>query len=409
MIAPHIYTSADHHIRNDLIDPHALSVLRKLHEAGFTAYLVGGSVRDLLMRKKPKDFDISTSAKPQELKALFQRQCILIGRRFCLAHIRFGRMVVEVATFRSGDPTDERLIVQDNLWGTPAEDVLRRDFTINGLFYDPLDHKIIDYVGGFEDLHAHCLRTIGDPQLRFKQDPVRMIRMEKFRARFGFHVDPETLNGLHICHQEIHKSSPARVLEEILRMLESAAAAPFFRLLVEDQMLENLFPRLHHYFSLPCGPLILHHLEVADAMNSQGYALDRTLLLAALIYPILEYEIEQKFLTRHRTPHLGEVIDLTRTLLHEVLFSAFTHFPRRLRPRCEFILYTQYRLTPLDKKKRPSLRILHQGEFPYALTFLKLRALVHHQHFKTYEHWKRLHQTAPEKPKETLKENPKAH
>jgi len=383
-----IYTSKDHHIRNDIIDPSALKVLTRLHEAGYTAYLVGGGVRDLLMRKKPKDFDISTSAEPEEIKALF-RNCILIGRRFRLAHIRFGRNIIEVSTFRAGDPTDSELIVRDNVWGTPEEDVLRRDFTINGLFYDPLDHKIIDYVGGFEDLQAHTLRTIGEAKLRFKQDPVRMIRMQKFRARFGFHVDPEALEALNSCRQEIMKSSSARVLEEIFRMLESGASEPFFRLLAESKILELLFPHLNKVF----GDTIYAYLKAADSMNTRGryHTLDRGILAAALIYPILEHKIQEQFLDKEEMPHIGDVMDLSHQLIQELLYEPNTHFPRKIRLRCHFILSMQYRLTPFDKKKRPRTRIVRQKEFIYALTFLKLRALIHPEHFKTYEYWKRLY------------------
>lgn len=387
-----IYTSSDHHIRNDIIEPAAMHVLTKLHDAGYTAYLVGGGVRDLLMRKKPKDFDISTSAKPEEIKALFQRNCILIGRRFRLAHIRMGRNIIEVSTFRAGDPTDEELIVHDNIWGTPEEDVLRRDFTINGLFYNPLDHKIIDYVGGFEDLQAHCLRTIGDAELRFKQDPVRMIRMQKFRARFGFHVDPAALEALVTCRQEIIKSSSARILEEIFRMLESGAADPFFRLLVESKILEILFPDLNTYFQGPLGEKLHLYLKAVDSMNAtRGYnTLQRGILSAALVYPILEHEIEMQ----KKTPHIGEVMDLADHLIHTLLCGPKSHFPRKSRLQCHFILHMQYRLTPFDKKRRPRTRIMHQKGFAEALTFLKLRALIHPEYFKTYEYWKKLSKNA---------------
>src|SRR5262249_1655161 len=150
-VKPKIYHAQDHHIDLNLIDPDALYVLDRLRAAGFVAYLVGGSVRDLLVKKMPKDFDISTSALPEQIKALFKRPCILIGRRFRLAHIRFGRKIIEVSTFRTGENVED-LILQDNVWGSPEEDVLRRDFTINGLFYDSADQTVIDYVGGWEDI-----------------------------------------------------------------------------------------------------------------------------------------------------------------------------------------------------------------------------------------------------------------
>lgn len=224
---PKIYSVSEHVIDQSLIDPDALLTINKLREAGHTAYLVGGGVRDLLLKRAPKDFDISTSALPEQVKQVFHRNCILIGRRFRLAHVRFGHKILEVSTFRSGE-NDSDLILQDNKWGSAQEDVLRRDFTINGLYYDPSNHTIIDYVGGWEDIQKNMLRTIGDPYIRFKQDPVRMIRLLKFRARFGLDIDMESRKALVNCRDEIVKSSPARVLEEIFRMLESGASAPFF-------------------------------------------------------------------------------------------------------------------------------------------------------------------------------------
>ncbi|MFI5344679.1 MAG: hypothetical protein ACHQUC_10735 [Chlamydiales bacterium] len=189
---PKIYFTTEHGIDPALIDRDALYVLEKLRQAGFVAYLVGGSVRDLLIKRRPKDFDISTSARPEQVKVVFQRQCILIGRRFRLAHIRFGHKIIEVATFRAGE-NDSDLITQNNVWGTAEQDVMRRDFTINGLFYDSSNHSIIDYVDGWEDVQKNLLRTIGDPKVRFKQDPVRLIRLLKFQARSNFKIDPEAI------------------------------------------------------------------------------------------------------------------------------------------------------------------------------------------------------------------------
>ena len=223
---PIIYTATEHRIKPSQIDKDALYVMAKLIQNGYVAYLVGGGVRDALMGKTPKDFDIVTSAKPEEIKRLFSN-CLLIGRRFRLAHIRFGKKIIEVSTFRSGDINDSELILRDNSFGTPEEDVLRRDFTINGLFYDPKDHLVIDYVGGFEDLSKHLLKTIGNPTVRFKQDPVRMIRLLKFKARFNFNICKEAHLALDFCKEDILKSSPARLLEEFLRMLESGASLPF--------------------------------------------------------------------------------------------------------------------------------------------------------------------------------------
>lgn len=400
---PKIYTTKDHHIRNDHVDPNALFVLKKLHEAGFTAYLVGGSVRDLLMGKMPKDFDVSTSAKPEEIKELFKRQCILIGRRFPLAHIRFGKEFIEVATFRAGDPKEGELTVQDNLWGNPEQDVMRRDFTINGLYYDPLDHKIIDYVGGFEDLQGHYLRSIGDPNIRFKQDPVRMIRMLKFRARFGFVMQKEAVDAVKLLREEILKSSSARVLEEIYRMLESGSGEPFFRLLYESHFLDILFPKLTKELKGDLKDSFFAYIKAADELNTRGHykTLFRELLTATLIYPILEKKIEKALETPEKKIHLGVIMDLTRKLCHELLFEPFTHFPKKLRHGAQFICQMQYRLTPLDKKKHPPKRIVKHNEFVYALTFLKLRSLIHPELFKSYEYWKRIWKSEEEVVEET--------
>ena len=202
---PKIYHVDEHQIAPDEIDKHAFYVIHRLREAGHIAYLVGGGVRDLLLKQRPKDFDVSTSAKPEEIKALF-RNAILIGRRFRLAHIRFGKKVIEVSTFRAGATEEAGLIVRDNEWGSEEQDVLRRDFTINGLFYDPESQKVIDYVDGYPDLEKRMLRAIGQPDIRFTQDPVRMIRLIKFSARFHFDIHRPTLEALLNCKGEILKS-----------------------------------------------------------------------------------------------------------------------------------------------------------------------------------------------------------
>ncbi len=383
---PKYYPFEAHQIHPQRLDPNALFVLKKLQEAGHIAYLVGGGVRDLLMGRKPKDFDISTSALPEEVKKLF-RNSLLIGRRFRLAHVRFGNQIIEVSTFRSGDPTDSELIIKDNLWGTPTEDVLRRDFTMNGLFYDPTNQMVIDYVDGFEDLKKHMLRCIGTPEIRFRQDPVRMIRLQKFRARFGFHADPQALEAVELCRHEIKKSAPARVLEELFRMLESGASEDFFRLLVQSQILHILFPEWALHFDSPLGERLYHYLKGVDQLNTRGHfrTLDRGILTAALIFPMVEHQILQAT----ESLSLNEIMVLTETLIETLLFQPAKYFPRRLRMDALAIICLQYRLTPLKKRKTPASRIMKQRLFPAALTFLKLRALLEPTWQKSYEFWKK--------------------
>src|SRR5512140_1460059 len=238
------------------IDPDADRVVRKLTRAGYKAYLVGGCVRDLLVGRKPKDFDVATSATPNEIKATF-RNCRIIGRRFRLAHVFFGAKIIETATFRA-NPRDEDdhdlLIRRDNVFGTEAEDARRRDFTINGLFYDVEREEVIDHVGGLVDLEAKLIRTIGDPDIRFQEDPVRMLRAIKFAARLGFGFEPTTWRALLRWRSEISKCAPPRLLEEMHRLLRGGAARRSFELMVETGVLAVLSPYLAGLLEGPGAP-----------------------------------------------------------------------------------------------------------------------------------------------------------
>ncbi|PYR62707.1 MAG: hypothetical protein DMF91_05780, partial [Acidobacteria bacterium] len=241
VVQPRIVPRAEHPISRRDIDPDALKVLYRLRQFDHIGYLVGGSVRDLLLGRRPKDFDIGTSAHPYQVKKLF-RNCWIIGRRFRLAHVKFGQKVIEVATFRrqvepgeevvqdgvpAPDPTTpqgEQLIHHDNTFGTPEEDAFRRDFTINALFYDIATFSIIDYVGGLDDVRAGIVRAIGDPEARFREDPVRMLRAVALAARLDFAIDPPVLDAIRLLRHEIAKASLPRLLEEYYKILRAGAA-----------------------------------------------------------------------------------------------------------------------------------------------------------------------------------------
>jgi poly(A) polymerase len=266
---PTIVPRADHAISRRDIDPDALKVLYRLHEHRYTAYLVGGSVRDLLLGRRPKDFDIGTDAHPYQIKKLF-RNCWIIGRRFRLAHVKFGPKTIEVATFRNvvpaADPAASAeaesaepivvaaspepgpdtagLIHRDNTFGTPEEDAFRRDFTINGLFYDISTFSVIDYVGGLQDLDARVVRSIGDPRVRFVEDPVRMLRAVVMASRLDFDLDPLVIEAIAEHRQLIATASPARLLEEYYKILRSGCAEATFRGLRETGLLELITPEL---------------------------------------------------------------------------------------------------------------------------------------------------------------------
>jgi poly(A) polymerase len=408
---PKIYPKEDHGISRDKIDADALVVMDRLRQMGFTAYLVGGGVRDLLLGHTPKDFDISTSAKPEEVRKVF-RNCLLIGRRFRLAHIRFGTKVLEVATFRSGDPETEALIIRDNEWGTPEQDVLRRDFTINGLFYNPEDETVIDYVDGYPDIGKRFLRTIGQPFLRFKQDPVRMIRLLKFQARFGLEIDAETRIAMLECRGDIIKSSQARILEELLRMLESGSSAPFFRLMTESGMLHLLLPALGEFLETPDGSSTLAFLEEIDLRIREGKvrSLDRIIPLSSLLFPLFEKHMNVHFVDRGRIPHLGQIQEEASQVVGEV-FHPFFILPRRLKGGIVSVLTTQMRFTPLDKKRPHRLRIPSDPDFPLALQFLSLRAALEPGLKKEWDEWRAIAEesgiTPHDKGREGTRRNPR--
>src|SRR5579872_818204 len=235
MVEPRVIPRAEHTISRRDIDPDALKVLYRLRQSDYIAYLVGGSVRDLLLGRRPKDFDIGTSAHPYQVKKLF-RNCWIIGRRFRLAHVKFGMKVIEVATFRrqlepgeevvaegipAPDPSTTQgaqLVHHDNTFGSPEEDAFRRDFTINALFYDIATFSIIDYVGGLDDLHARTVRSIGEPDVRLREDPVRMLRAIALAARLDFAIEPALLESIRRHRHEIAKSSAPRMLEEYYKI-----------------------------------------------------------------------------------------------------------------------------------------------------------------------------------------------
>src|SRR5688500_6165198 len=242
-MSPRILPRPDHTLSRKDIDPDALKVLYRLKNHGFVAYLVGGGVRDLLLGRRPKDFDIGTSAHPQQIKKLF-RNCFVIGRRFRLCHVRFGKKVVEVSCFRkqAEAPEGEGLIRLDNTFGLPEEDAFRRDFTVNALFYDIATFSVIDYVDGLSDLDARVIRTIGDPAVRFREDPVRMLRAVALAARLGFSIDRDTTEAIRAMRGEIVKSSPARMLDELYKILRQGASRKTFQMLHELGLLAYILP-----------------------------------------------------------------------------------------------------------------------------------------------------------------------
>ena len=282
----------EHGISRKKIDPHALKVLYRLHNSGFQACLVGGAVRDLLIGVTPKDFDVATDATPEQVNRLF-RNCRLIGRRFRLAHVHFGRQIIEVATFRGnhdlstlGVQDDSGRIVRDNVFGDIGEDVWRRDFTVNALYYDISDFSVIDYVGGFEDIKQKRLRIIGDVETRYREDPVRMLRALRFSAKLDFDIDELCKKPIHPLGELLQDIPAARLYEEVLKLFHSGSALQSFKLLREFDLLQYLFPAADH--AIKHNEIVSKILSIAmqntDDRIKNDMRVTPAFLLAALLW-----------------------------------------------------------------------------------------------------------------------------
>ena len=355
--APEVYHGQ---IVAERIDPDAVKVLKRLTRHGHTAYLVGGGVRDLLLGRAPKDFDIATSARPSEVRRLF-RNCRIIGRRFRLAHILFaGGKIIEVATFRR-DPRDSQnepeeveevdtdgrvsllpgrgddadlLIRQDNTFGDPHEDAIRRDFTINGLFYDLERDEVIDYVGGVIDLRTGVVRTIGAPDVRFREDPIRVLRAIKFSARLDLGIAPEVYDAMVDLREELSRSAPPRVFEEILRLLRGGAAQRSIYLLWDVGALGVVLPELSAHIEDQArgADLLWGRLAALDGMKAEGRLPSDTVLIAALLYGPLEEAVMG-------SDNPSEAFE---EFFQEI--NARLSVPRRMRDRVRLIFAAQRRL-----------------------------------------------------------------
>lgn len=273
-----VYPRQEHCISRKNIDGCALKVLYRLSSHGYTAYLVGGAVRDLLLERAPKDFDVGTNAKPNEVRKIFNN-CFVVGRRFRLAHVRFsGGKVIETATFRKNSMSVGDILkhaaegpFEDNTFGTPATDAMRRDFTINGLFYDINTFSVIDYVGGMEDLRKKVVRSIGDPYVRFREDPVRMMRGIKFASRLdGFYIEKNTADAIKELHTCILNAAVPRVCEEVFRLFSFGSSKRAFKMLYDYQLMGDILPNLANFITKEGDAAkIWQYLAALDKMDEQ--------------------------------------------------------------------------------------------------------------------------------------------
>jgi poly(A) polymerase len=385
---------SDHPISRRSVPENVLKVLYRLHRSGYRAYLCGGSVRDLLMGGTPKDFDVVTDAHPSEVRRLF-RNSRIIGRRFRLVHIIFQDQVVEVATFRRepdravqapDDESEENLLItDDNTFGSPLQDARRRDFTINSLFYNIADFSVIDYTGGIEDLGEGRVRVIGDPDLRFREDPVRMMRAIEFASRLGFEIESGTYEGILRHRNDILKASPPRVSEEILELLRRGWSRGAIRLMVDTGLLAPLLPEIYNSIRGDRAPYFWKMLEVLDRTVQAGRKVSDAVSLSVLMLPWVMEEIEQEEKRRDSRMRIGEVIVYIRDQIQPI--CARMALAAGTRHQIEQALETLWRLLEPPSDRRSQFRAVYREPFNDALALLELYALSSGRHIEVFREW----------------------
>ena len=372
---PRILPRQEHCISRKIIDPDALKVLYRLHQNGFIAYLVGGCVRDLLLGKTPKDFDVATDAHPRQIREIF-RNSRLIGRRFRLAHVYFsGGKYIEVSTFRRRSEFEENgedLLPQtENAFGTPAEDAFRRDITINGVFYDISDFSLVDYVGGLDDLRQGIIRCIGDPGEKFAQDPVRMIRVIRHAARTGFGIEGKTYRALLTHVDRVRLCSPARVRDEFLRELREGSAKESMRLMVETGMLFVLFPSFRAPFEdEKRKEYFLNSLEILDQLLLLEEKVSNELSLALFLHPFLEFYCPMEEFPAGRKGQPDFHLKVREWLIHTLGPFSFTRHSREAAAQILAHQRTLREFAPLPG--RLPLRLVRRPEFSQTLHLFRL-------------------------------------
>jgi poly(A) polymerase len=403
---PVIFDRAKHNISRENIDESALKVLYRLHKAGYQAYLVGGAVRDLILGEHPKDYDVATDATPEQVKELF-RNCRLIGRRFRLAHIHFGREIVEVATFRGhhdqADSEDEGMmrdgmIVRDNVFGTLAEDAWRRDFTVNAIYYNIADFTVVDYTGGMADLDEKRLRMIGDAEIRCQEDPVRMLRAIRFAAKLGFQPDSNLEQAIAIQGHRIEAVPPARLFDEVLKLFMSGHAYSTYSLLCKYDLLGQLFPATASY--LEAHPHMHDFIGQAcrntDQRIADGKPVTPAFLFAFMLWgPTSNRAME--FESNNMSP-IQALQEAGRAVLNQE--SGQISIPKRFRLPIREIWTSQARLQ--NRRGRRPFAMLGQPRFRAAYDFLLLRCQSYQPELQELCEWWTRFQEVSDKQKKTM-------
>lgn len=395
-IQPTIIPRNEHSISRADIHPNALKVLYRLHGAGYEAYLVGGCVRDLLFNYHPKDFDIATNARPEDIRKLF-KNCRLIGKRFRLAHIVFGKEIIEVATFRThhekaheqhAKSSHHGMILRDNVYGTLEDDVWRRDFTINALYYNIADFSVVDYTGGMQDIKHKLLRIIGNPEQRFTEDPVRLLRAVRFLGKLNLNVSPETETYLNQLSHLLQHVSPARLFQEVLKLFQEGATAATFQLLQKYNLLAQLFPQTVKLLNQAETQTLLNEaLKSTDSRVHEGKTVSPAFLLAVFLWrPILQQTLH---LQAEKFPPYVALEKALQTVLQ--IQTQQLAMPRTLVVSIREICMLQHHFT-YRHGARP-YRTLEHPRFRAAYDLLLLRRTAGEAVIEIAEWWTAFHQS----------------
>ncbi|MEZ8099732.1 polynucleotide adenylyltransferase PcnB [Vibrio bivalvicida] len=378
-----IITRQEHNISRKKISDNALKVLYRLHGAGFDAYLVGGGVRDLLLGQAPKDFDIATNATPEQIRQLF-KNCRLIGRRFRLAHIMFGRDIIEVATFRGhhqepsknvSQQSKEGMLLRDNVYGTIDEDAERRDFTINAMYYSIGDYSIHDYAGGNEDLEDKLIRLLGDPETRYREDPVRMLRAIRFAVKLDFDIEEDTAEPIEALSTLLQDIPPARLYEESLKMLQSGHGLETYHLMREYNLFQQLFPTIAEFFtedySSQTEQMLDLVLDSTDQRIEEGKRINPAFMFAAMLWYPLQEKAKQLMETR-KLAFYDAIMEASNYVLDDQVRTIA--IPRRHTATIREIWQLQLRMPRRNGKR--AFRLMELNKFRAGFDFLEMRGEI---------------------------------
>jgi poly(A) polymerase len=402
--ATFIIPRSQHHVSKTDISPNALKVLNRLNGAGFQAFLVGGSVRDLLLHKSPKDFDVATNATPNQIRALF-RNARIIGRRFKLVHILYHREIIEVATFRGHEPVDENhqtndrgMVIRDNVYGTLEEDAWRRDFTINSLYYNVEDASIVDFTGGVNDVNQRTIRIIGDPVKRYQEDPVRMLRAIRFSAKLQFDLAPETGAPLVELAPLINHVSGSRLFEEMVKLYQCGEAESVQRLLVNYGLFSHLFSQTAILLNsqLPVNALLVMALESTDTRIRDGKPVTPAFIFAILLwFPVISRAEELKKQGVDPLPALDQAMSHVISEQNQVVT-----IPKRFTQVMREIWLLQFRFP--KRLGHRAYNLVEHPRFRAAYDFLALRALVGDESVELADWWTKFQEVEPKAQEEMI-------